>query len=200
MKSMLIAAGAALLLAGCASDTVDEAPPPLAAAPAPTTAANGMPILAPGYLQMSASSDMFEIESGRLAQQMSSNMTVRSFGQMLVTDHSRTMQELMSAAAAAGVPAPPPGMLPKHADMLQRLQTTAPADFDVTFRDIQMMAHQEALMLHQTYAAEGDVLALREVAGRAVPIIQAHLNHVQTLQVMTMPPAGSGSRRAGERG
>jgi putative membrane protein len=61
-------------------------------------------------------------------------------------------------------------------------------------------------MLHQTYAAQGDVQALRAVASRAVPIIQAHLSQLQALQISSAgPPADSGgsdtaARRAGERG
>lgn len=40
--------------------------------------------MAPGYMTMAASSDMFEIQSGQLAQRMSQNTAIRSFGQMLV--------------------------------------------------------------------------------------------------------------------
>src|SRR3712207_2371625 len=77
MKALLMAAGAAMLLGGCATTEPDDLPPPaLAADPMSPTSA-------PGYMQMAASSDMFEIESSRLALQMSRNQAVRSFAQMI---------------------------------------------------------------------------------------------------------------------
>jgi putative membrane protein len=201
MKSYLLAAGAALLLVGCAT-TGEDAGPPAAA-----TAANGMPIVAPAYMEMAASGDLFEIQSSQLALQRSNNGALRSFAQMLINDHTRLSNEMMSAATAAGLAPPPPQMLPMHAEMLQRLQAAGPGDFDVAFRTEQIAAHQQALMLHQTYAAEGDVPALRTVASAAVPAIQAHLSQVQALpaQAMMPPPepmtpAPDPARRAGERG
>lgn len=48
----------------------------------------------------------------------------------------------------------------------------------------QMMAHQEALMMHRTYAARGDNAALRAMAARAVPMIQMHMSRAQALPGM----------------
>jgi len=191
MKALLAAAGAALLIAGCASTE----PPP---SPPSAVAANGMPIMAPGYLAMASSADMFEIQSGQLAMQRSANPSVQSFGQMLVSDHTGTSSDLMAAASSAGVPPPPSQMLPQHADMLRRLQAAGPAGFDTMFRDEQISAHQQGLMLHRTYAEQGDVPALRSAAAGIVPVVQAHLDQAQALSTMT-PPARS-PRRAGERG
>jgi putative membrane protein len=80
--------------------------------------------------------------------------------------------------------------------MLEQLRTSAP--FDLAYRDAQIAAHQEALQLHQNYASGGDHPALRAVAARAVPVIQGHLAHAQTLAAPpptgTMPPPRSGER------
>lgn len=196
MKILLTSAGAALLLAGC-STTADEPPPP----PPPAVAANGMPILASGYMEMAASGDLFEIESSRLALQRSADPTVQSFAQMLINDHGRLSQTMMDAAQSAGLTPPPPAMLPRHQEMLQRLQAAAPGSFEAAYRNEQILAHQEALTLHQTYAAQGDNAALRSVAASAVPVIQSHLNHAQSLpQTSYVPPAPPPSVGAGERG
>lgn len=195
MKALLMAAGATMLLTGCATTAPDDTPPLTAA-----TAANGMPIVAPGYMEMAASGDLFEITSSQLALQRSSNGAIRSFAEMLITDHTRMSREMLSAASAAGLPPPPQAMLPRHAEMLQRLQSAAPSDFDAAYRNEQIAAHQEALMLHQTYGAQGDVPSLRAVGNAAVPVIQAHLSHAQSLSISAAPaPAGS-VERAGERG
>ena len=194
-KLALLAAGSAIL-AACSTSTPPEPAPVVAVDPS-------NPLFAPGYLAMAASSDLFEIQSGQLAQQMSQNAAVRQMGAMLVTDHTNSTNMLVAAAQAAGITPPPPVMLPKHQAMLDQLRAagSGPA-FDVAFRDIQIAAHTEALALHQNYAASGDVPGLRTTAGQIVPVIQGHLNHAQALNVAppppppAMPPANS----AGERG
>ena len=145
------------------------------------------PLAAPMYMQMAASSDLFEIQSSQLALQMSSNPAVRSFAQMLVNDHTALSNTMMTTAQSAGLNPPPPALMPQHAQMLQQLQAAGP-NFDMAYRDAQVMAHQEAITLHQNYANGGDVAALRTVAAQAVPIIQGHLNHAQMLQVAPPPP------------
>jgi len=84
------------------------------------------------------------------------------------------------------------------------LQAAAPGGFESAFRNEQIMAHQEALTLHQTFSQDGDRPALRTVASQAVPVIQMHLNHAQSLPstaaCATQAPAPTTDRRRGERG
>ena len=201
----LILAASALSVGACTTPAADE---PAAAASAAVDPSS--PLSAPGYMQMAASSDMFEIESSRMALQMSQNPAVRSFAQMMVNDHSRTTSEIMAAAQSMGMQPPPPQMLPQHADMLNRLRAAAPGDFDRAYKAEQVMAHQEALTLHQNFAQGGDAPALRAVAARAVPIVQGHLTQAQNLpETMAAPmqtqpypqqEQAPARRRAGERG
>jgi putative membrane protein len=177
MKRLLMSVAAAAMVAGCASN-----PPP--APPVDTTS----PMYAPNYLSTAGSSDQFEIQSGQLAQSMSQNPGVRQIGQMLVTDHTASTQQLMAAAQSAGVTAPPPAMLPEHQALLQQIQSTPPGQFDMVFRDVQIQAHQQALALHQAYASGGDTPALRTAAAGIVPVVQNHLNMLQSLQVSAGPP------------
>lgn len=177
MKHLFASAAALALLSACASN-----PPP--APPVDTSS----PLYAPNYLGMAGSSDQFEIQSGQLAQQMSQNPAIRQMGQMLVADHTNSTQQLMAAAQSAGIAAPPPAMRPEHAAMLQQIQSAPPGQFDMIFRDVQIKAHQQALQLHQNYAASGDVPALRATAGAIVPVVQNHLNMLQGMQVMAPPP------------
>jgi putative membrane protein len=192
MKRLVILMGGAALIAGCAT-TAPPPPPP----PAPVVDLTN-PLFAPGYLSMAGSSDMYEIQAGQLAQQMSQNAQVRSFGQMLVTDHTRSTQMLMAAAQSAGLTPPAPMLLPEHQAMLDQLRASG-AMFDEMFRQQQITAHQQALMLHQNYAASGDVPALRTVASQIVPVIQSHLNMANALMVMPPPPPPP-VVRSGERG
>ncbi|UYY57631.1 DUF4142 domain-containing protein [Sphingomonas sp. S2-65] len=192
MKALLAAAGAAMLLAGCSSTT--EADAPMASADPMS------PLSAPGYMAMAASSDMFEIESSRLALQRSRNPQVRQFAQMMIDHHTRTTADLMAVARQTGMNPPPPQMLPPQMDAMARLQAAGPMDFDAAYKREQIAAHQQALMLHQNYAAQGDMEPFRMAASRTVPIIQSHLDQAYTLPEYApapapMPaPAGTGER------
>lgn len=202
MKVFVIAAGAAALLGACAMT-----PPPEDAGYAEAGPDAMSPLRAPGYLQMAASSDMFEMESSRLALQNSGNQAVRGFAQMMINDHSRTTAELTSAAQQIGIQPPPPQLLPHHAEMLDRLRAAPPGEFDRVYKREQVMAHEEALMLHRNFADRGDAAALRAVAARAVPIVDMHYRQAQQLPdyVAAPPPAYQPApplppRRRGERG
>ena len=193
----MLSVAAAALLAGCArNEPVVEAPP----VPAVDTSS---PLYAPNFLSMAASSDQLEIQASQLALQRSSNAGLRQIAQMLITDHTRMSQEMAAAAQGAGLTPPPPGLRPEHAGLLQQLQATPAASFDMAYRDAQIMAHQQALTLHQNYANGGDVPALRTVAGAAVPIVQGHLNSLQGMNLAPPappPPAYQPAPAPGERG
>jgi len=194
MKRHLVLISTVALVAGCTEPAAPvEVPSTLAVDPS-------SPLAAPTYMQMAASSDQFEIQSGQLAAQMSQNPAVRNFGNLLVAHHTHTSQTMMSTAQAAGLTPPPPALLPPHQAMLDQLRAAGP-NFDVTFRDVQVQAHQEALTLHQNYASGGDHPALRTVAAAAVPIVQQHLTAAQSLAVAPpAPPPPMPTAQPGERG
>jgi putative membrane protein len=195
MRKLGILLGGALVLAACSTT-------PRTAAVVDLT----NPLMAPGYLAQAASSDQFEIQSAQLAQQASQNPAVQNFAGMLITDHTQSTQMLMAAAQSAHIAPPPPGILPAQQAMLDQLRAagTGPV-FDQAFQQVQIQAHQQGLMLHQNYAQNGDVPALRATASQIVPVVQRHLAMAQALQVMAAPPPPPPPppppvRRSGERG
>jgi putative membrane protein len=195
MRKLAILFGGAAILAGCSSN-----PPP--APPAAAVDLNN-PLMAPGYMAMAGSSDQFEIQSGQLALQMSQNPSVRNFSNMIIADHTRSTQMVMAAAQSAGLNPPPPALLPPQQSMLDQLRAAGSGpSFDMAFQQAQVSAHQQALQLHQNYATQGDVPALRTVAGQIVPIVQMHLQQAQALNVAPPPPPPPmpSTRRSGERG
>jgi putative membrane protein len=108
---------------------------------------------------------------------------VRDFGNMMVTGHTETTRQLMAAVSAAGMPPPPmPQLSPRHQNMLAELRNVPAAQFDDRYMAQQVMAHQEALNLHRTFAERGDRPALRDHAARTVPAVQMHLDMAQRMR------------------
>lgn len=180
MRLMLAAAPAALLaLAACASDPQTAASATDAGAMASATAPAAMPRTASAYAVQAALSDLYEIQAGQLAQSKGASDHVRQLGATLVQHHTQTSNTLKSALPQAGVSAPPPAQLDaRRAAMIAELQAASGAEFDRRFLAQQKVAHEEALALHQTYAADGDNPTLKQVAATATPVIQQHLQMV----------------------
>lgn len=142
-----------------------------AAAPAPSSA---------DFVAQAAASDMFEIQSSQIALQKSQAAPVRQFAQMMVDHHTMTTRDLTAAAQKAGL-TPPSTLPPDKAQKIAALQSAPAAGFDAAYMREQVQGHQEALALHQSYAAGGDNADLKGVARKAVPIVTGHLRQAQEL-------------------
>jgi putative membrane protein len=133
------------------------------------------PEAAPAFVAMAASSDMYEIESSRLALQRSRDNMNRMHAEMMIRDHTNTSAQLKAAASSAGLGVPMQ-MLPMHQALLDQLSRSA--NFDATYRNQQIMSHRQTLALMENYARRGDVQQLRGVAAATVPVVRGHLDHM----------------------
>jgi len=127
------------------------------------------------FVQAAGESDTFEIMEAHTALAESTDPQVRAFAQQMLRDHGQTSRALADATARAGLKPPPMAVGASQAPLLAALQSLRGRDFDRGYWRQQALAHRAALTVEQRYAAEGDTPALRQVAGAAVPIIQAHL-------------------------
>jgi putative membrane protein len=195
MKKLAILVGA--LLAACASN---PPPPP----PPPPAVDLGNPLLAPGFLAQAGSANQLEIDSSQLALQVSQNIAVRNFANLMIAEHMRLGQGMAAAASSAGLAMPAPALLPPHQAALDQLRASgAGPSFDMAYKQLQVGGHQQAIALFQNYVASGDVAALQAAASQAVPVMQMHLAQAQMLNVAPPPPPpmpAPAPGHAGERG
>jgi len=180
MKTKFALLGAVVLVAGCTSmDDGDMGAAPQMAGPA-MAQPPGIARMDHEFAMMSASGNMFEIESSRLALQASQNPMLRQFAQQMINDHGAMLSQMGQLAARHGIDPSSAQMAPHHRQMLDRLRGagTGPS-FDAAYHQAQLMAHQESLNLHQGYAQNGNHPELRALAANAVPVISNHLNMLQ---------------------
>ena len=155
---------------------------PAHGAPPPSNAADdAAPTKALSYVAAAGASDLYEIESSRLAAASSKRADVRDFAQMMIDHHTMTTRTLTQAAGKAGLTPPPPALTLMQADMIARLKAAPAANFDSVYLQQQTDAHRQALALHQNYASKGDAPALQSAASSAVPIVQRHYDRVREL-------------------
>jgi putative membrane protein len=131
------------------------------------------------FIPTAASSNLFEIESSRLALQRSRDPQVRRFAQQMIRDHNVATRRMAAVLRGNGMPVPPPEMNAKHQQMLATVEGAS--DFDAAYVNAQLMAHQEAVALFTSYSSSGDVPPLASFAGQTLPVLQMHLDHVQSL-------------------
>jgi putative membrane protein len=138
------------------------------------------------YVPAAGAADLYEKMSSQLVLEGAKSADVRMFAQMMISDHSMTTAQIVAAAKASGLQPAAPKLMPKQAKMIADLRAAPVAKREKLYLDQQVMAHQDALALHQSYAASGDKPALVKAAASAVPIVQRHLDEVQRLDAAAM--------------
>jgi putative membrane protein len=182
------AALALLLLSGCAGffgegstaslqGSSPGVPPSAAVAPQPPPAAAIRTTA--GFVQAAAVSDLYEVQSSRLASMKTRVMDVRRFADMMIADHTATTTQLMQIVSRSAPTITPP-MQPdarRQALLAELMQAQGP-DFDRRYVMQQINAHREALMLMEGYAQMGDNAELRQFASATAPKIRMHLDMI----------------------
>ncbi|WP_299821493.1 DUF4142 domain-containing protein [uncultured Pontibacter sp.] len=137
------------------------------------------------FVQRAAASDVFEIETGSLAENQAEAQEVADFGAMLVMDHTMSSQRLMDIARDENinVPMPTAATLPEDKrTILTRLQSKNGTAFDQDFAAVQVQAHREAIELYERAVDELDDDDLRTFAEQTLPTLRQHLERAEDLR------------------
>ncbi|AOX20195.1 DUF4142 domain-containing protein [Kozakia baliensis] len=144
--------------------------------------AMGVAPIASEFVHNVAISDMFEIQSSKLALQEHVSPKVASFANRMVTDHTNTSSELKSLVMSANIQAEVPQALDsKHQELLDKLRTLHGKKFEAQYREDQIDGHQEAVSLFHRYGSDGDNVALKQWAGKTEPALRHHLDLARQL-------------------
>lgn len=134
------------------------------------------------FVTQAAGSDLFEIETSRLAANQAQDPKIKQFAQMLVADHTKSTNELKTIAASLQPPVTvAPTLRPDMQSKLDQLKDAKGADFDKLYVSQQIPAHEEALALHRGFADSGQEQQLKNFAAKTADIVQKHLTEAQGL-------------------
>jgi len=159
MKSRYLIMGVVLILAGFSTQALAKA----------DTA----------FLTEAIQINLAEISVGDLAQKNGGSDDVKSFGKMLVDDHTASNTKATSLAQANGVTPPTE---PKAADKQKHdeLAKLSGADFDREFAKAMVKGHEEAISKFEAASKGDDDIA--KFAQETLPTLQKHLKTAQTLE------------------
>ena len=144
----------------------------------------------PVFVKQVAISDMFEIESNKLAQQKGT-AEEKTFASQMVTDHTKTSTELKGLVSGGKVKAELPTALDSsHQTKLDKLKAATSSVFSSQFESMQVDAHKDAVDLFERYSKGAENSDLKDWAGKTLPALKHHLEMAQNLGKKPAPTTG----------
>ena len=132
------------------------------------------------FVKEAAISDMTEIAAAKLGQERG-NAQEKTFADQMITDHTKTSEELKSMVPADAKAALPTAIDSSSQSKIDKLRNAKPDDFSSDFDTMQVSAHKDAVSLFERYAKGGEDPKLKEWAGKTLPALQHHLEMAQNL-------------------
>ena len=130
------------------------------------------------FLIVASIGNLQEANAGQLAIQKANLADVRSFGQMMVKDHTRAEQQLLQLAKSRGYNLPTAATGGIQPDLNLK---NAGADFDRLFVHGLLAGHNNKVQTFENYAVNGKDPAVKAFAQQQLPTLKAHLAAVKAL-------------------
>ena len=148
-------------------------------------------------MQKMAQADMAEIAAGKVAAEKASNPEVKKYGQHMVDEHSKMLEEGNKLAQAKGMK-PPAAPEKKQQTALKKLQGLSGEDFDRQYVQQMVKDHRDALKLAEKAAKDAKDPDPKAHAQKGAPHIKEHLAEAQKLQQGMSSGAGGTSSKSGK--
>jgi len=131
------------------------------------------------FLTEAIEGNFAEVQMGELAQKNGQSSEVKSYGQMLATDHNAANQKAMEAAKSLGVNAPAGPNAKQKADH-DKMAKMNGATFDKMFAQHMVADHKKDIAAYQKASKKQD--AASQYAQGSLPTLQKHFEEAQKLQ------------------
>jgi putative membrane protein len=132
------------------------------------------------FVSLASLSSYAEIAEGRAASENAGDTAVASFGEMMVTDHTASGQQLKGIASGIGLQTSD-SLDVAHRMLLDSLSAMTGMAFDSVYINSQIRDHIQAISLFEDEATNGKHEQLKSFATRMLPHLNDHLTRAQTL-------------------
>lgn len=133
------------------------------------------------YVMKAGAGDLYERESSKLVLQSTTNPNLKSFAQMMVTDHTKSTADVKAAAMKSKLHPKPPMLNAEQKSNMAALRAAKGTDRDALYITQQKASHQEALMVQQDEANNGTSKPLKMTAAKIVPVVQQHIDMLASM-------------------
>jgi putative membrane protein len=130
------------------------------------------------FLIVASIKNLQEVSSGNLAAQKAMRLDVKSFGRMMVKDHSDAEQKLLQLAKRKGImlPAAATGGIKPDLNLEK-----AGAKFDKLYVHGMVSGHQNTVEVFQNYATTGRDPDVKVYAQQMLPVLKHHLEEIKAI-------------------
>jgi len=133
------------------------------------------------FLMKAEKDNIAEQEIGRFAAAKTQNKDVKDYGEMLVEDHTKALNDLVDLMNKKGM-AQPNGLPKVEHDAMSKLNGLSGPDFDREFLNLMVEDHQKAV---SEFRQEKDMAQDKDVksyADHVLPVLEKHMQKAQELQ------------------
>lgn len=141
------------------------------------------------FYKDAAEGGMAEVQLGTLAQQKSSNPSVKEFGAMMVTDHTAAGDKLQAIASSKDIKLPTSPSLGQSATKT-KLEVLSGESFDKSYIKDMIKDHQDDIALFKKEAASGQDPDAKAFAIATLPTLEKHLKKIQSIAAAAGVTAG----------
>ena len=130
------------------------------------------------FVTKAAEGGLAEVELGKLAQEKGSSDQVKSFGQRMVTDHSKANDELKTLAQNKNITLPTE-IGPHEKALRDRLSKLSGAAFDRAYMRAMLMDHRKDVNEFRHESTAGKDPDVKSFASKTLPTLEEHLKLAQ---------------------
>ena len=133
------------------------------------------------FILAAAQGGMTEVKLGELASTSGVRDDVKSFGQMMVKDHTAINDGLKALAAQKGVTLPD-SLNAKHQAMVDKLSALTGSAFDDAYIKGMIKAHHKDAKAFKAEAAATQDADIKSFLDKSIPVVEAHLKAAEALK------------------
>jgi len=122
-----------------------------------------------------------EIAAGKLAQQKGQSAEIKSYGQQLIDDHTKSDQEVKAAAKQAGIDIKESALTAQDKQMMKvdknkmdQLKKMSGAKFDHTFAQVMAKDHDHVISMLKDHKSDIRSADLQQLVEKTIPVLEQH--------------------------
>lgn len=133
------------------------------------------------FATKAAQGNMAEVNAGQMAAQKGTSADVKAFGNRMVNDHGKALDELKQWAATKGFTLPTDVSADQKAEA-DKLSQKSGADFDKSYADTMADDHEKDAKEFEKASKDAQDPDLKAWAAKTLPIIQDHLKMAKEMK------------------
>ena len=133
------------------------------------------------FILAAAQGGMTEVKLGELAAQKAMRDDVKTFGQMMVKDHSAINDDLKALAAQKGVTLPD-SLDAKHQSMVDKMAALTGSEFDNSYIAGMIKDHKADAKEFKAESAETKDADVKSFVDKSIPVVDGHLKRITAMK------------------